>query len=131
MADKEIAVKKLDVSSIQGEKEFQNEMSIIAGFHSPFIVSLLGYCSDGNKRRLLVYEHMQKGSLQEALFENDDDCKLDWEKRFNIIVDVAQALAFLHLECDPPIIHGDVKPSNVLLDRNFKARIADFGLARL
>ncbi|GLJ18626.1 hypothetical protein SUGI_0331930 [Cryptomeria japonica] len=128
---KEVAVKKLDVSSQQGEREFQNEMSIIAGLHSPFIVSLLGYCSDGNKRRLLVYDHMQKGSLQEALFENNDDSKLDWEKRYNIILDVAQALAFLHLECDPPIIHGDVKPSNVLLDNNFKARIADFGLARL
>lgn len=130
---KEVAVKKLDASSLQGERDFQNEMAIIGGLRSPFIVSLLGYCADG-KRRLLVYEYMQNGSLQKALFEKDDltlPGKLDWEKRFNIIVDVAQALAFLHLECDPPIIHGDVKPSNVLLDDNFSARIADFGLARL
>eukprot|EP01018_Ginkgo_biloba_P024811 Gb_03830 [translate_table: standard] len=129
---KEVAVKKLDVSSLQGEREFQNELSIVGGLRSPFIVSLLGYCADGNKRRLLVYEYMQNRSLQEALFENSDlPCKLDWEKRFNLILDVAQALAFLHLECDPPIIHGDVKPSNVLLDSNFNARIADFGLARI
>lgn len=130
---KEVAVKKLDASSLQGEREFQNEMAIIGGLRSPFIVSLVGYCADG-KRRLLVYEYMQNGSLQEALFEKDDLTllgKLDWEKRFNIILDVAQALAFLHLECDPPIVHGDVKPSNVLLDGNFSARIADFGLARL
>jgi serine/threonine protein kinase len=130
---KEVAVKKLDVSSLQGEREFQNELAIVGGLRSPFIVSLLGYCADG-KRRLLVYEYMQNRSLQEALFEKDDlplPGKLDWEKRFNIIIDVAQALAFLHLDCDPPIIHGDVKPSNVLLDGNFNARIADFGLARL
>ena len=113
---KEVAVKKIDVSSLQGELEFQNELAIVGGLRSPFIVSLLGYCADG-KRRLLVYEHMQNRSLQEALFEKDDfplSCKLDWEKRFSIIVDIAQALAFLHLECDPPIIHGDVKPSNAI-----------------
>eukprot|EP01018_Ginkgo_biloba_P006243 Gb_30708 [translate_table: standard] len=130
--DKEVVVKKLDFSSLQGEREFQNELSIIGRLRSPFMLSLLGYCADGNKRRLLMYEHMQNRSLQEALFENSDfPCKLVWEKRFNIILDVAQALASLHLECDPPIIHGDVKPNNVLLDSNFNACIVDFGLARI
>ena len=108
-------------------------MAIVGGLRSPFIVILLVYCADG-KRRLLIYEYMQNRSLQEALFEKNDlplSGMLDWEKRFNIILDVAQALAFLHVDCDPPIIHGDVKPSNVLLDGNFSARIADFGLARL
>lgn len=127
---KEIAVKRLDITSLQGEREFQNELSIIGGLRSPFVVSLLGYCAD-KKRRLLVYEHMQNRSLQEALFENDSPSKLDWETRFKIILDIAQALAFLHLECDPPIIHGDIKPSNVLLDARFSAKLADFGLARL
>eukprot|EP01018_Ginkgo_biloba_P014635 Gb_20946 [translate_table: standard] len=74
----------------------------------------------------------QNRSLQEALFKNSEfPCKLDWEKRFNIILDVAQALAFLHLECNPSIIHGDVKPNNVLLDNNFNARIIDFSLASI
>lgn len=127
---KEIAVKRLDITSLQGEREFQNELSIIGGLRSPFVVSLLGYCAD-RTRRLLVYEHMQNRSLQEALFENDSPSKLDWETRFKIILDIAQALAFLHLECDPPIIHGDIKPSNVLLDARFSAKLADFGLARL
>ncbi|GLJ47154.1 hypothetical protein SUGI_0995590 [Cryptomeria japonica] len=128
---KEVAVKRMDMTSLQGEREFQNELSIIGGLRSPFVVSLFGYCSDG-KRRLLVYEHMQNRSLQEALFENDESpSKLDWEKRFKVILDTAQALAFLHVECDPPIVHGDIKPSNILLDANFNARLADFGLARV
>lgn len=126
----EIAVKKLDRASLQGEREFQNEVTVIGRVNSPHIVSLLGYCSEG-KRRLLVYEFMARRSLQEALFDEYQLVPLDWEKRFKIILDTAGGLAFLHFKCDPPIIHGDVKPSNILLDSSLSARIADFGLARL
>lgn len=128
---KEVAVKKLDLASSQGEREFQNELSICGGLNSPYVVSLLGYCTHGRNIRLLVYECMQNRSLQEALFEKGYPVHLDWSKRFKIIFDTAKALEFLHLECSPPIIHGDVKPSNILLDSQFSARIADFGLARL
>ncbi|CAM6097624.1 unnamed protein product [Calypogeia fissa] len=127
---KDIAVKKLDTSSLQGEREFQNEVSVIGKVNSPHVVGLLGYCADG-KKRLLVYEYMENGSLQEALFDEMYAASLDWETRFKIILDTARGLAFLHYKCDPPIIHGDVKPSNILLDKHFSARIADFGLARL
>lgn len=127
---KEVAVKKLDRLSLQGEREFQNELLICSGLDSPYVVSLLGYCTHGKRVRLLVYECMQNRSLQEALFEKGYPEPLDWRKRFKIIVDIAKALEFLHVGCNPPIIHGDVKPSNILLDRNFSARIADFGLAR-
>ncbi|KAI5055172.1 hypothetical protein GOP47_0030317 [Adiantum capillus-veneris] len=127
---KEVAVKKLDLLSLQGEREFQNELFICSGLDSPYVVSLLGYCTHGKRLRLLVYECMQNRSLQEALFEKGYPERLDWKKRFKIIGDTARALEFLHVGCNPPIIHGDVKPSNILLDRNFSARIADFGLAR-
>eukprot|EP00250_Pteridium_aquilinum_P012401 c20706_g1_i1 orf=197-2653(-) len=125
----EVAVKKLDTASFQGEREFQNELSVIGHVcASPHIVRLVGFCSNG-KKRLLVYEYMHNRSLQEALFDEDYPAQLNWERRFNIIVDTCKALAFLHV-CEPPIIHGDIKPSNVLLDVKFCAKIADFGLAR-
>lgn len=75
---------------------------------------------------------MPNGSLQSLLFNaTSDSSVLDWSKRFSILLDVAQALAFLHFECDPPVIHGDLKPSNVLLTADFRAKLSDFGLSRL
>lgn len=83
-----------------------------------------------------MYEYMPNKSLQESLFfeSNNGGCDnlgLDWGTRFGVVLDVAKALAFLHLECEPPVIHGDVKPSNVLLDSEFRAKLSDFGLSRL
>ncbi|KAK4267661.1 hypothetical protein QN277_024413 [Acacia crassicarpa] len=128
-----IAVKRLDGLSLQTEREFQNELQILGGLRSPFIVILLGYCVEKNKR-VLVYDYMPNRSLQESLFGGGDDdgslC-LSWERRFHIILDVSRALEFLHLGCDPPVIHGDVKPSNVLLDSEFRGKISDFGLSRI
>ncbi|XAR50463.1 Non-specific serine/threonine protein kinase [Bertholletia excelsa] len=123
-----VAVKMLDSGSIQTEREFQSELQILSSLKSPFIVSLLGYCIEKSKR-LLVYEYMPNRSLQESLFA--DNSNLNWVSRFEIILNVSRALAFLHLECDPPVIHGDVKPSNVLLDSEYRAKLSDFGLSRL
>ncbi|KAF7843182.1 putative receptor-like protein kinase [Senna tora] len=125
-----IAIKSLDSLSLQSEQEFQNELHILGGLRSPFLVTLLGYCVE-KKRRLLVFEYMPKRSLQEFLFGDDDDGSLSWEKRFLVIMDVARALEFLHLGCDPPVIHGDIKPSNVLLDDEYRGKISDFGLSRI
>ncbi|KAK7325311.1 hypothetical protein VNO77_29471 [Canavalia gladiata] len=124
-----IAIKRLDALSLQTEREFQNELQILGGLRSPFLVTLLGYCVEKNKR-VLVYEYMPNRSLQESLF-GDGCLSLSWERRFCIILDVARALEFLHLGCDPPVIHGDIKPSNVLLDAECRGKISDFGLSRI
>lgn len=122
-----VAVKLLDSESVDADREFQNEIRILGGLESQFVVSLLGYCVD-KRKRLVVYEYMPNRSLQESLFS---ERSLNWERRFEIILDVSRALEFLHRECDPPVIHGDVKPSNVLLDTEFRAKLSDFGLSRL
>lgn len=124
-----VAVKLLDSASLQSEREFQNELQVLGGLRSSFIVNLLGYCVE-KSRRLVVYEYMPNRSLQENLF-SESNLGLNWGRRFDIILDIAKALAFLHLECEPPVIHGDVKPSNVLLDSEYGAKLSDFGLSRL
>ncbi|XP_051139379.1 receptor-like serine/threonine-protein kinase At2g45590 isoform X2 [Andrographis paniculata] len=147
----EIAVKLMSDVSIQGEREFQNELSLASGIDTvccPYIVCVLGFStSDGRKgygfrycgrqkkwgrRRLaLVYEFMPNGSLQDALLDRKCEQLMQWDKRFAIITSVAKGLDYLHSCCDPPVIHGDIKPSNILLDCNFDAKIADFGLAQV
>lgn len=139
---KEIAVKLMNGSgSLQGEREFHNELSLstringACGAHSRHVISVLGFSSDQNRRRrrkmLIVYEYMQNGSLQDALLYRKCPELMDWKIRFMILLDVAKGIEFLHFSCDPPIVHCDIKPSNVLLDCNFNAKVADFGLARV
>ncbi|CAH8392384.1 unnamed protein product [Eruca vesicaria subsp. sativa] len=130
-----LAVKVMDSSagSLQGEREFHNELSLSSHLtDSPHVVSLLGFSEDRRNRRLvLVYELMANRSLQDSLLGLKCVELMDWSKRFEIATDVAKGIEFLHHCCDPPIIHGDVKPSNILLDSDFKAKIGDFGLARV
>lgn len=118
--------------SIQGEREFHNELSLALNLSSPYILSLLGFSTDRQGRKLiLVYELMPNRSLQEALLDRKCAELMHWKRRFRIALDIAQGLGYLHHSCNPPVIHGDVKPSNVLLDSEFNAKIGDFGLARL
>ena len=204
---REIAVKVMEGGSLQGEREFRNELALASSMMqggdddvdpSRFVVSCVGFCSDddqggvlqvkgkskrrkkkkkkkkkksarveeldkwgikGRKRRggsissafsedeegsvscceeqesgrrlLLVYKLMSNGSLQDALLDRRCPELMNWSRRFSIALDVAKGIAFLHTICDPAVIHGDVKPSNILLDANFSAKIADFGLARI
>ncbi|KAL6006803.1 hypothetical protein ACLOJK_032298 [Asimina triloba] len=127
------AVKLMDPGSLQGEREFNNELSLAPLVNaSDRIVSLLGFCSSSRPRRfLLVYELLPNGSLQDALFDRKCPELMLWRVRFTVALDIARGLEFLHSVCEPPVIHGDIKPSNVLLDCDFRAKIADFGLARI
>ncbi|KAA8533803.1 hypothetical protein F0562_031320 [Nyssa sinensis] len=131
-SNQEVAVKLMDAGSLQGEREFQNELFLAGKIDSNHIVSVIGFSSDRKRRRmLLVYELMTNGSLQDCLLHRKCAELKEWKKRFTIALDIAKGLEFLHHYCDPPVIHGDIKPSNILLDRCFNAKIGDFGLARL
>ncbi|KAK7283691.1 hypothetical protein RIF29_13393 [Crotalaria pallida] len=128
---KPVAVKLMDTSSYQGEREFHNELFFASTLSSRHVVTAVGFSSDPKRRRfLLVYDLMQNGNLQDALLHRKCPEFMDWKKRFNLALDIARGVQYLH-NCDPPVIHGDLKPSNILLDGKFFAKIGDFGLARL
>ncbi|CAN7014456.1 hypothetical protein BRARA_K01411 [Brassica rapa] len=126
-----VAVKVMDSGSLQGEAEFQNELFFAARLDSPHVVPVIGFSHDRKRRRLLlVYRLMDNGNLQDALLHRRCPELMDWGKRFSVAVNVAEGIEHLH-GLERPVIHGDIKPSNVLLDKLFSAKIADFGLARV
>lgn len=126
-----VAIKKLLQFSFQGDREFTAEMETLGKIKHRNLVPLLGYCKVGEER-LLVYEYMQGGSLEEVLHGGKEGReKLTWDIRKQIAKGAARGLAFLHHNCIPHIIHRDMKSSNVLLDRDWEARVSDFGMARL
>lgn len=126
-----VAIKKLIHISGQGDREFTAEMETIGKIKHRNLVPLLGYCKVGEER-LLVYEYMKYGSLEDVLHDQKKaGVKLNWAIRRKIAIGAARGLAFLHHNCIPHIIHRDMKSSNVLLDENLEARVSDFGMARL
>ncbi|XBI35048.1 hypothetical protein VPH35_120783 [Triticum aestivum] len=116
------------------EKQFQAEIEILGSIRHANIVKLLGFISS-SELKLLIYEYMEHGSLYEWLHQKDDPTSttrrlLNWPIRMSIAIDAARGLCYMHHSCSPAIAHRDVKSSNILLGPQFKAKIADFGLAR-
>ncbi|KAM7485550.1 hypothetical protein LguiA_001559 [Lonicera macranthoides] len=124
----EMAVKKLDKVSEEGEREFMTELKIIGRTHHKNLVRLLGFCIE-NDQQLLVYELMKKGTLSDFLFKEGE--RPSWSQRSEMAFGIARGLLYLHEECETQIIHCDIKPQNVLIDNNYTAKIADFGLSKL
>ncbi|CAN4082792.1 unnamed protein product [Withania somnifera] len=126
---REVAVKQLKSGSGQGEREFRAEVEIISRVHHRHLVSLVGYCIS-ERQRLLVYDYLPNDTLDYHLHGKGRPT-MDWATRVKVAAGAARGLAYLHEDCHPRIIHRDIKSSNILLDINFEARVADFGLARL
>ncbi|KAJ1396754.1 Serine-threonine/tyrosine-protein kinase, catalytic domain [Sesbania bispinosa] len=119
------AVKKADSNA---DREFENEVSWLSKIRHQNIIKLLGYCIHGESR-FLVYELMDNGSLETQLHGPNRGSSLTWHLRLRIAIDVARALEYLHEHSNPPVVHRDLKSSNVLLDSNLNAKLSDFGLA--
>ncbi|KAK6282386.1 hypothetical protein POUND7_016211 [Theobroma cacao] len=123
----EIAVKKVASNSNQGKKEYVSEVKTISHLRHRNLVQLIGW-SHENGNFLLVYEYMPNGSLDSHLYGKSN--RLTWPIRYNVVKGLASALLYLHEEWEQCVIHRDVKPSNVMLDKNFNAKLGDFGLAK-
>ncbi|CAL4894120.1 unnamed protein product [Urochloa decumbens] len=123
-----VAIKRAERGSMQGVTEFKNEIELLSRVHHRNLVSLIGFCYEQGEQ-MLVYEYISNGTLRENLLVRGT--YLDWKKRLRIALGSARGLAYLHELADPPIIHRDVKSTNILLDDHLKAKVADFGLSKL
>ncbi|XP_047337258.1 receptor-like protein kinase FERONIA [Impatiens glandulifera] len=133
-----VAIKRLSSESRQGEKEFRSEIDILSKLRHKHLVSLIGYCNKG-REMILVYEYMEHGTLADHLYKKNRDASsngevpppLSWEQRLNVCLGAARGLDYLHTNSDQDTIHRDVKSENILLDRDWVAKIADFGICKV
>ncbi|CAH8390000.1 unnamed protein product [Eruca vesicaria subsp. sativa] len=123
-----VAVKILRADAAQGRSQFNQEVEVLSCIRHPNMVLLLGACPECG---CLVYEFMANGSLEDRLFRLGNSPPLSWQMRFRIAAEIGTGLLFLHQAKPEPLVHRDLKPGNILLDRNFVSKISDVGLARL
>ncbi|KAJ8759701.1 hypothetical protein K2173_009802 [Erythroxylum novogranatense] len=129
-----VAVKKLhspvDELDEANSKAFTSEIRVLTELRHRNIVKLHGFCAHG-RHSFLVYEFLESGSLQTMLQSDEQASAFDWEKRTNVINDLANALSYMHHDCSPPVVHRDISSKNILFNREFQAHISDFGTARI
>ncbi|XP_047321276.1 probable LRR receptor-like serine/threonine-protein kinase At1g06840 [Impatiens glandulifera] len=130
LSDKtEVAIKRASEGSLQGQTEFLTEIEILSRLHHRNLVSLVGYC-DEDGEQMLVYEFMSNGTVRDCISDKSKDI-VDFSTRLGIALGAAKGILYLHTEANPPIFHRDIKASNILLDSNLVAKVADFGLSRV
>jgi tRNA A-37 threonylcarbamoyl transferase component Bud32 len=131
-----VAVKKLWSTAVKNGEEgsaadnsFEAEVRTLGKIRHKNIVKLWCCCTHKDCK-LLVYEYMPNGSLGDVLHSSKAGL-LDWATRYKVALDAAEGLSYLHHDCVPAIVHRDVKSNNILLDAEFSARVADFGVAKV
>ncbi|XP_024007358.1 probable LRR receptor-like serine/threonine-protein kinase At4g20450 isoform X2 [Eutrema salsugineum] len=127
--DEQVAAKVLSQSSAQGYEQFKAEVELLLRVHHINLVSLVGYCDEGD-HLVLIYEYMHNEDLRKHLSGECARPPLSWKNRLRIAAETAQGLEYLHIGCKPPMIHRDVKSTNILIDKHFQAKLGDFGLSR-
>ncbi|KAL3714520.1 hypothetical protein ACJRO7_006439 [Eucalyptus globulus] len=126
---RDVAVKILKNGKANGQ-DFISEVATIGRIHHVNVVGLIGFCFEGSKQAL-VYDFMHNGSLDKHIFSRGQGTYLDCKEVYKIALGVSRGIKYLHRGCDMQILHFDIKPHNILLDKDLTPKVSDFGLARL